>query len=263
MLLSLVLMVLCPVLLVAQDALTNDSVVKMLKAGLSEDLVVAAINSKPGNYDTSVDGMIALKGAGASDKVISAIVVKASGGAPALASAAAAPAPMAGSGLPAGIDEVGVYYQDKTGAWVHLMPEVVNFKTGGFLKTLATDGIVKGDINGHLQGPHAKTTLTLPVTFAVYVPEGTEITEYQLLRLRASGSNAREFRSVTGGVIHASGGAARDLVEFDSTKLAPRVYTITLKQDAGKGEYGILPPGATSSSNMASGGKMYTISVPE
>jgi hypothetical protein len=138
----------------------------------------------------------------------------------------------------------------------------VNFKTGGFLKTLATDGIVKGDINGHLQSSHAKTTLTLPVVLAIYVPEGTAITEYQLLRLRSSG-NSREFRSVTGGVIHSSGGATRDLVEFESTKLAPRVYQISLKQDAGKGEYGLLPPGAVSSSNMASGGKMYTVSVPE
>jgi len=254
-------MVLCPVLLVAQDALTNDSVVKMLKAGLSEDLVVAAINSKPGNYDTSVDGMIALKSAGASDKVISAIVLKGTGAAP--APAMAAPAAATGSGLPPGIDEVGVYYQDKTGAWTALMPEVVNFKTGGVLKSLATNGLIKGDINGHLQGPTAKTVLTLPVTFAVYVPEGTAITEYQLLRLRPSGGQSREFRSITGGIVHASGGAARDAVAFDSTKLAPRVYTITLKQDAGKGEYGILPPGATSSSNMASGGKMYTISVPE
>ena len=258
-LLAIVLMVLCPVFVVAQDALNNDSVVKMLKAGLSEDLVISAINSKPGNYDTSADGMIALKTAGASDKIISAIVIKASGG----AAPAAAPAAPAAGGLPAGIDEVGVYYQDKSGAWTALMPEVVNFKTGGVLKTFATQGIVKGDINGHLQGPTAKTVLTLPITFAVYVPEGTAITEYQLLRLRPSGGQSREFRSVTGGIVHASGGAARDLVAFDTTKLAPRVYTITLKQDAGKGEYGVLPPGSVSSSNMASGGKMYTVSVPE
>ena len=248
------LLVLCP-LLQAQQTLNNDSVIKLIKAGLTEDLIVSTINGSPGSYDTSADGIIALKTAGASDKVVSAIVMKASG---------AAPAPAATSnGLPAGIDEVGVYYQDKTGAWVALMPEVVNFKTGGFLKSLATDGIVKGDINGHIQGPHAKTTLTLPITFAVYVSEGVAITEYQLLRLRESGGNSREFRSVTGGVIHSSGGAARDLVEFESKKIAPRVYQITLKQDAGKGEYGLLPPGSVSSSNMASGGKMYTVSVPE
>ena len=127
---------------------------------------------------------------------------------------------------------------------------------------MATDGIVKGDINGHIPGAHAKTSTTLPVVFAVYVPEGTAITEYQLLRLRHSG-DSREFRSMTGGVIHSSGGAARDLVEFEATKIMPRVYQITLKQDAGKGEYGLLPPGSVTSSNLASGGKIYSVSVPE
>jgi hypothetical protein len=143
-----------------------------------------------------------------------------------------------------------------------LEPEIVNFKTGGFLKSLATDGIVKGDINGHIPGKTAKLVLTFPVTLAVYVPEGVDIAEYQLLRLRDSG-NAREFRSVTGGVIHSSGGAERDSVQYQSTKIAPRVYQINLDQALGKGEYGLMPPGSYTSSNMASGGKIYTISIPE
>jgi hypothetical protein len=255
------LLVACP-LVSAQQTLGNDDIVKMVKAGLSDDLIITSINSQPGLYDTTTNGMIALKSAGVSDKVVGAVVQKAAGVVPPAPVAAAAPA-SAGTGLPDGIDEVGVYYKDKNGAWVALLPEIVNFKTGGFLKTLATNGIVKGDINGHLPGSHAKTSVTLPVVFGVYVPEGTAITEYQLLRLRPSGGNAREFRSVTGGVIHASGGAARDLVEFESKKLMPRVYEVTLTQDAGKGEYGLLPPGATSSANMASGGKMYTVSVAE
>lgn len=254
--------VLGPLLLVAQQALDNDSVIKMMKAGLSEDLIISTVTAQAGNYNTSPDGLIALKSAGVSDKVVAAIVAKGAGPTP-TAAPAPAPAPVNASGLPAGIDEVGVYYKDKSGAWVTLMPEIVNFKSGGFMKSLATDGIVKGDINGHLPGPHAKTILTLPVVMAVYVPEGIAITEYQLLRLRPSGGNSREFRSTTGGVFHSSGGASRDVVQFESTKLAPRVYQITLKQDAGKGEYGLIPPGAVSTSNLASGGKMYTMSVPE
>ncbi len=101
-----------------------------------------------------------------------------------------------------------------------------------------------------------KQVMTFPVTLAVYVPEGTAITEYQLLRLRVN-SDSREFRSITGGVIHESGGAKRDAVEFKPEKIAPRVYKITLEPEILKGEYGLLPPGATSSSNMASGGKIY------
>ncbi len=255
-LVTVVLALLCPVL-IAQQPLNNDGVVKLIKAGLSDDLVVSTISGSPGQYDTSANGLIALKQAGASDKVIAAVVSKASGAmAPVAAPAATA------SGRPAGIDDVGVYYQNKSGAWTMLNPEIVNFKTGGFLKSLATQGIVKGDVNGHIPGTQAKMSLTFPVTLAVFVPEGTEITEYQLLRLRVNG-NSREFRSVTGGVVHSSGGAQRDSVDFTSTKIAPRTYQITLDAKLGKGEYGLLPPGSVGSSNMASGGKMYTVSIPE
>ncbi|HEV7968812.1 MAG TPA: hypothetical protein VGP19_14645 [Candidatus Acidoferrales bacterium] len=80
-------------LLAAQQALNNDSVIKLVKAGLSEDLVVSTINASPGAYNTSADSLIALKTAGASDKVISAIVVKSAS--PALATPAPVPEPPA------------------------------------------------------------------------------------------------------------------------------------------------------------------------
>ena len=117
-------------------------------------------------------------------------------------------------------------------------------------------------MNGHIQGPNGKTKTTFPVVIAVRTVEGTGINEYQLLRLRAHSDN-REFRSVTGGVIHSSGGATRDSVDFKSEKIAPRLYQITLDSSLGKGEYGLLPPGSVTSSNMASGGKIYSFSIPE
>lgn len=247
----------------AQQAMNNDAVIKMVKAGLSDDLIVTTINSQPGVFDTSTDGIIALKTAGVSDKVVAAMVSRAA--APAARTplmAEAPPAASPGSVRPAGIDDVGVYYQDKSGAWQTLEPEIVNFKTGGVLKGIATQGLVKGDVNGHIPGKNAQRVLAFPVTLAVYVPEGVDIAEYQLLRLRISGKS-REFRSVTGGVFHASGGASRDSVQYQSTKIAPRTYKIVLDQPLGKGEYGLMPPGSYTSSNMASGGKIYSISIPE
>jgi hypothetical protein len=256
-----VLLIAWPLSLIAQQAMNNDSVIKLVKAGLSDDLIVTTINASPGTYDTSANGLIALKGAGVSDKVLSAIVVKSSGGAPASSNSAISTA-QTSNGLPLGIDEIGVYYKNKSGAWVALLPEVVNFKTGGVMKSIASAGIVKGDVNGHIVGPKAKMVLTFPVVLAVYAPEGVAITEYQLLRLHPN-SDSREFRSVTGGVMHVSGGATRDLIDFQSEKLAPRVYQITMQSALGRGEYGLLPPGAYGSSNMGSSGKIYSLSVPE
>ena len=244
-------------LLVAQQKLNNEGVIKMVKAGLAEDVIAAAVGSSPGEFDTSADALVALKTAGAGDKIVAAVVSKASG-----ATTAPLAAGPASAGLPAGIDEVGVYYKNKSGTWEALMPEIVNFKTGGAMKKFMTNGIVKGDVNGHIEGKRAKVAMALPIALAVYVPEGTAITEYQMLRLRVNG-DAREFRSVTGGVIHESGGAKRDAVEFQPQKIAPRIYQITVDPSVGKGEFGLLPPGSYGSKNMASGGKIYSVSVPE
>ena len=65
------------VLLLGQQTLNNESVVNLMKAGFSEDVIISAINRSLGAYDTSVDGLIALKNAGITNKEISAIVAKA------------------------------------------------------------------------------------------------------------------------------------------------------------------------------------------
>jgi hypothetical protein len=241
----------------AQSALNNDSITKMAKAGLGDDVIVSMIKGQPGSYLVDPDVVIQLKSAGLSEKVISAMVEKSSASSVPSMTPAAAPAKAAPL-----VDEVGVYFKDKNDKWVEMLPEVVNWKTGGFLKTLATDGIVKGDLNGHVQGKASKNSLNTPLDFLIYAPEGVAVTEYQLLHLHESG-NSREFRSVTGGVIHASGGASRDEVEFEGKKIAPRMYEIVLANGVKNGDYGFLPPGAQSSSNMASSGKIYSFHVNE
>jgi hypothetical protein len=65
----------CPLLL-AQQSLNNDSIVKMVTAGLSNELIISMINSQAGVYDISADGLIALKKANVNDAVIGAMVKK-------------------------------------------------------------------------------------------------------------------------------------------------------------------------------------------
>ncbi len=60
----------------AQQSMSNDSVIKMVKAGLSDEIVVSTINASPGQYTTTPDALIALKQAGVSEKVIAAIMAK-------------------------------------------------------------------------------------------------------------------------------------------------------------------------------------------
>jgi hypothetical protein len=74
---------------IAQEVLTNDSVVKMVKAGLPDTVIIQKIRASERKFDTSADALIKLKGAGVPDKVIEAMV----GGPAAAPPAAAAPAP--------------------------------------------------------------------------------------------------------------------------------------------------------------------------
>src|SRR5262245_21458725 len=76
----------------AQEVLTNQLVVDMVKAGLSERVVVAKIRTSPTNFDTGTDALIALKKNGVPEKVIEAMMSPT-----AAASAAPAPAPPAGA----------------------------------------------------------------------------------------------------------------------------------------------------------------------
>jgi hypothetical protein len=87
--LAVLFLAFCP-LLVAQQALNNDSVIKLIKAGQSSDQIVSNIDDLPGIYDTSVDAQTALKAAGASDTVIAAILRKAAGPGATTASSSAA-----------------------------------------------------------------------------------------------------------------------------------------------------------------------------
>jgi hypothetical protein len=247
-----------------QQALDNASVVKLSKSGLSEDLIVQTINASAGHYDTGADALIALKQAGITDKEVGAMLMKnanpngpAQGQMPTTIVLAAPPPPLPG------VTDVGIYFKDKSGQWLNVNSENVNFKTGGVLKSAFTDGIVKPDLNGHLTGPTSKLKLNTPVEFAIYAFEGQDAGNYQLLHLHPH-KDGREFRSVTGGVFHQSSGAERDTVEFQAKRVAPRTYILTVAAPLVPGEYGFLPPMTMNTGkNLASSGEMYTFTLVE
>jgi hypothetical protein len=65
---------------VAAAGLTNADVVKMLAAGLPESVVIQTIDAAdPPTFDTTADGLIALKKAGVSDAVIQKLIARQSG----------------------------------------------------------------------------------------------------------------------------------------------------------------------------------------
>jgi hypothetical protein len=247
----------------------NDTILRMAKAGLSDEVLIQTIQLQPGRYSTAPDDLIALKEAGISDKVISVMQVHGTGlsirgvSKTGVVTPVAPPAP---EPLMPGIDEIGVYYKiskgPQAGHWMPLHTERVVFKSGGAVKSVLTHGIIAKDMNGHVDGPRSALTLPLGVEITIYAPFGTDGAEYDFLRLVEHKDN-REFRTLTGGVFHSETGAQRDELEFHPKKIAPQFYTFTVPVDIEKGEYGVLPPGSANTQGIAGTGKIYTFSIVE
>ena len=229
--------------------MNNDTLIRMHQAGLADDLILQTIVAQPGTYDTTPNGLIELKKAGLSDPILAAAANKQR------RQITGTPAPIDLSP----VNEIGVYYKAQNGSWQRMESEIVHVKSGGFLKHTLTDGIIKEDRNGVVSGRESKLLLPRPCDFLIYTPDGVDGPEYDLLQFRLN-SKDREFRTLTGGVIHSTGGAKRDELPFTPVRIAPHTWTFTVPRETPGGEYGILPPGT---GNVTNGGKIYTFAISE
>jgi len=302
-----VLLLAAGVVMAQKKPLTNDDVIQMVQAGFDEATIVKAIEASEPAFDTSVTGLIALKNANVPQGVINAILTatqraaeqkeaaakeqaeaearraeaearakaeadaRARAEAEAAAKAAAEAAEKAkNKDVP---EDVGVYVKVKD-QLVEVMPELVSWKSGGVGKRMLTYGMTKGHVNGVVKGKNSKLQLALPIEIIIRCPEGIAAAEYQLLDLDEKGDR-REFRAVTGGVYHSSGGTDKNAVGVEPEKFAPRTYRIRIAS-LKKGEYGFLAPGggqvgsmggAASGTSVTGGatnsGKIYTFSILE
>ena len=230
--------------------MTNDTVLRMHKAGLTDELILQTIAAQPGRYSTLPDDLITLKQAGLADPLISAMAAKAR-------RSLTHPEERVLDISP--VNEIGVYYKDARGAWIPMESENVHIKSGGFIKSHLTNGIIREDRNGVVSGMEAKLLLPRPTDFLIYCADGVEGSEFDFLRFRLNGKD-REFRALTGGVFHSESGAKRDEQPFQPKRIAPHTYTFTVPRDTPGGEYGILPPGT---GNVTNGGKIYTFAMSE
>ncbi|MGA2852211.1 MAG: hypothetical protein ABSE46_24670 [Terracidiphilus sp.] len=250
----------CP-LLIAQQALDNDAVIKLTKAGLSEDLIVSTINSQGGTYDTSTNGLIALKSAGVSDKVVAALVAKAAAPIPPLP-----PMPAVTQQAttdpddPASPHEAGIYiFSDKAprgSKMVMLEPSIyTQGKMGGVFTSAMTYGIAKVKTKAVLRGARSNAQISdsEPVFYFYFETQGAGLShasmsfggtstpnEYTLLKFEVKG----DTRETVVGKFNAYGGSGgtddKAIINFTYAKLGPGVYKVTLSAPLKHGEYGFI-----------------------
>ena len=264
----------------AQQAMNNDAVIKMIKAGLSDDLIVTTIKNSPGTYDTSVNGLIALKQAGVSDKVVAAMVAKAN--APAEAPAAAPTAATSTSkdpNDPNSPHDPGVYimtagsdgkpqmvFIDRAGA--------ASAHTSNLLGAAFSYGISKAKIKAEIPGAHAPVrTKNLHPTFYMYFPSAdiiggfggnsviTSPSQFSLLCLDIK-KDHRETEIAKMGFASAQAGVDdKKAVQFATDRIRNGVYKITPNTDLHDGEYAFIAASGTAGTATAQTVVIYDFGV--
>ncbi len=237
--------------------LDNDAVVRMTRADLGDEIILQAVRSQPGDYKTGADDLVALKQAGVSPAVIEAMLARNSG----LQQHPAA-APVEVAPLSINTDDPGVYFKNRQNQWEEVGPELVHYRDGGALKSLATHNIIKKDLNGEVSGPKSKLQIGTGTEMMILAPANTDGIEYVILRFHPK-SDRREFRVKTGNVFHSETGTDRDALEIPIHKVSQHLYGFTVPHDLEKGEYGVLAPGQAGMPGISHAGKIYTFSISE
>jgi hypothetical protein len=256
--------------------LTNQDIINLVKTGVSEDVIIAKIRAASAaasdsvSFDTSIDGLKALKEAEVPDSVVKTMINPAS----------APTAVVAGSG-PVALDpnlpppEVGVYWKDGSNFILVQGQAVTNAKVGGKAGSLFTQGMRNQHWDAYLEGTTSKNVIKdRGPTFFLYVPDGGDSSDYVLIKLNKK-SNHREFQIGSfGGITGGKSGVKRDKeVPIKAEHVGIRTYRVTLPEELKPGEYGFFM-GTGQSSTMSSGrggsrsggaaaGRIYDFTIPE
>jgi hypothetical protein len=216
----------------AQEVLSNDSVIAMKKAGLSDAVILAKIRSSPSKFDTSTQGLVALKQAGLSDSIIEAMV---GAGAPAKPTAARE-----------------TIFHLKGAQYVELAPAVASIETNFQFFSSKSELVLKGR-----KAPY-RVSDGQPVFFSAWAPN-----EVPLVKLKPGDKHDDRNLKFSSGAFMPYGGTQKtgvrneDVIAVDSERDARGLYRLKPKEPLKPGEYGFV----LTHGFGAGGGKIYDFGV--
>jgi len=219
----------------AQEALTNQSIVDMVKAGLSERVIIAKIRNSPTNFDTQTDALIALKKNGVPEKVIEAIMSPSAPAAP----AAAAPAPAGSVAMTPPAATPGpsrpTVYQIVGGKEVELMAASSEVQRNSFRYSRSTEVVIAGN------KAKLRTAERQPVFVITAAPS-----DLPLVRLDP-GKSDRNLKVGSSSRVPYAGGStttrgirSEDLIDVDVERDSRGFYRVKPKTPLAPGEYGFV-----------------------
>jgi hypothetical protein len=234
----------------AQEVLTNDSVIQMVKAGLPEAVVIAKIKSTSSKFDLKTDSLVSLKKAGVSDKVLEAMVAAGSGAAP--STAAAAPAPPAPALAAGALKTQDVIYQLVAGKYVELFATSANLETNMAFFQSKSEVVLEG------KKAQYRTSEKQPVFLSTY-----SSTDAPLVRLKPGDEHNDRNLKIGSGAFMPFGGTQKmgvrneDKIPVTIERDARGFYKVTPAAALAPGEYGFI----LATGFGAGSGKVYDFGV--
>ena len=234
----------------AQEVLTNDTVMAMKKAGLSDGVILAKIRSSQSKFDVGTQSLVTLKQAGLSDQIIEAMVGHAGpAGAVSAPPGVAAVDPRARGvlGLPQGRDAV---FHVRGDQYIELSAAVASLETNHAFFSSDSQIVLKSRKASY------RITERQPVFFSVWPAN-----EVPLVRLKPGDDHDDRNLKVGSGSFMPFGGTVKmgvrtkDTIEVDAEKDPRGFYRIKPRTPLEPGEYGfILTHGLAAG---GTGGKIY------
>jgi hypothetical protein len=233
----------------AQEVLTNDSVIQMIKAGLPEAVVIGKIKSTATKFDLKTDSLVSLKKAGVSDKVLEAMVAAGSGSAPATGAMPAPPAPAMAAGA---LKNTDVIYQLVGGKYVEMFATSANLETNMAFFQSKSEVVLEG------KRAQYRTTDKQPVFLSTY-----SSTDAPLVRLKPGDDHNDRNLKIGSGAFMPFGGTQKMGVRNEdkipvTIERDPRgFYKVTPSAALPPGEYGFI----LATGFGAGSGKIYDFGV--
>ena len=260
-------------------AITNQDVVTLVKNKFSDDLIIAQISSaKSKSFDLTTAGLIALKIAGVSERVLAVMMGAADPGKPGPAPSTQPP-PMTQVALTAPPTtsvsgrEAGIYLEEGK-ELVQLEPTVFSGgKTGGVLKSAFTYGLAKANWKAVVRSPRAGLRVYdgLPVFYFYFERSGaglsgsffgaTSPNEFVLAKMKVSKSDRELVVGQFGALGASTGTRSEDTVPLHIEKIQPGVYKVSPEEALIEGEYCFFYAAGASGFMTSGSGKLFDFGV--
>jgi hypothetical protein len=233
----------------AQEVLTNDSVIQMVKAGLPETVVIAKIKSTATKFDLKTDSLVNLKKAGVSDKVLEAMMSTGSGSPTASAMPAPPPAPAVAAGA---LKNQDVIYQLVGEKYVEMFATSANLETNIQFFQSKSEVVLEG------RKAQYRTTEKQPVFLSTY-----SSTDAPLVRLKPGDDHNDRNLKIGSGAFMPFGGTQKmgvrneDKIAINIERDPRGFYRVTPAAPLPPGEYGFI----LATGFGAGSGKIYDFGV--